>query len=264
MTATVPITTAAARDRRGITVPVWIITLVAVVIVLAAWQLATVIFGINPSLLPSPIRIVAEADWGVVAGAAGATLISTALGFVAGNTLGLVLAIVICGSRTAADIVYPGAIFVRAIPIVALAPFITLALGRGVGATVAVAALIVFFPTLVNTILGLRSVPREALELMHVTNASPLFTYLAVRVPFALPSFASALRISAPNAVLGVMTAEWIIGGDGLGRLIVQAWLRLDIATMWGAVLVSAALAWALFSLLGVLERALLGWAVRT
>ncbi len=85
-----------------------------------------------------------------------------------------------------------------------------------------------------------------------------------VRIPFAMPSFVTALKISAPNAVLGVMTAGWIIGGSGLGRLVVQSWLRLDITTMWGAVLVSALVAWLLFSIVNLIERLLLGWAVRT
>ncbi|WP_395639314.1 ABC transporter permease [Pseudolysinimonas sp.] len=255
--------TAPLRRRAGAP-PAWLATSVVVVIVFAIWQAATALLGVSANVLPDPLRIATTADWALVLGAATTTALSTVAGFVVGNAVGFALAILVCASRTVSDIVYPIAVVIRAIPIVALAPFITLAFGRGPGATIVVAALIVFFPTLVNVILGLRSVPTESLELLRVMNASTVFGYVAVRIPYALPAFASALKISAPNAVLGVMTAEWIIGGTGLGRLVVQSWLGLDLATMWAAVLVSALVASLLFSLVNLAERLLLGWAVRT
>ncbi len=259
-TSTTAIATMRARRR-----PVGPIATASVVIAaLVLWQLGTWVTGASATVLPGPIQILLEANWPTVFSAAVSTTLATLVGFAIGNLVGLLLAVVICVSRTAADIVYPGAIVVRSIPIVALAPFITLVFGRGAGATIVVAALIVFFPTLVNVILGLRSVPREAIELMKVVNASAAFAYLRVRIPFAMPAFVSALKISAPSAVLGVMTAEWIIGGEGLGRLIIQSWLSLQIPTMWGAVVLSAVVAWLLFSAVSLLERMLLGWAVRT
>ncbi|MDH6181068.1 NitT/TauT family transport system permease protein [Microbacteriaceae bacterium SG_E_30_P1] len=250
--------------RRRTSLPAWVMTAIVVGAVLLIWQLAVVLLGVSPNILPTPSQIAVDANWPVVLESAASTILATLAGFAVGNLVGLALAILICASRTFSDIVYPIAVVVRAIPVVALAPFITLAFGRGPGATVVVAALIVFFPTLVNVILGLRSVPREAIELLAVINASTIFGYLAVRIPFAMPAFVSALKISAPNAVLGVMTAEWIIGGSGLGRLVVQSWLSLDITTMWAAVILSAIVASALFSVVSIAERLLLGWAVRT
>lgn len=256
--------TIASTVRRRVSMPAWLATAIVVLIVLAIWQLAVTLLGVSPNVLPAPSLIAVDANWPLVLEAALNTTLATLAGFAVGNAVGLALAVLICASRTFSDIVYPIAVVVRAIPIVALAPFITLAFGRGPGATVVVAALIVFFPTLVNVILGLRSVPAETIELLKVMNASTVFGYVKVRIPFAMPSFVSALKISAPNAVLGVMTAEWIIGGTGLGRLVVQSWLGLDITTMWGAVLVSAVVASVLFSIVSLAERALLGWAVRT
>ncbi len=257
-------TTAQPALRSRLSAPSWVVTTTVVLIVLALWQLAVVVLQVSPNVLPGPAQIAVGADWLLVVQAALNTVLATLAGFAVGNIVGLALAILICASRTFSDIVYPVAVVVRAIPIVALAPFITLAFGRGPGATVVVAALIVFFPTLVNVILGLRSVPVETIELLKVMNASTVFGYVRVRIPFAMPSFVSALKISAPNAVLGVMTAEWIIGGTGLGRLVVQSWLSLDITTMWGAVLFSALVASVLFSVVSLVERLLLGWAVRT
>jgi len=252
------------RRRRRLGARGAITTAAVVIVILLAWQIGTSVTGTSVTVLPSPTAIITQANWGTVLAAAGATILATLSGFVVGNIVGLLLAIAVTSSRTVSDIVYPFAVLVRSIPIVALAPFIILAFGRGAAATTVVAALIVFFPTLVNVILGLRSVPEEAIELMKIVNASPVFQYVRVRIPFAMPAFVSALKISAPNAVLGVMTAEWIIGGTGLGRLIVQSWLSLDVPTMWGAVVLSAVVAWLLFSLVTLVERLLLGWAVRT
>lgn len=254
----------ASTPRRRVSLPPWSATAIVVLIVLVIWQVAVTLLGVSSNVLPTPTEIAVDANWPLVLQAALNTTLATLAGFAVGNAVGLALAVLICASRTFSDIVYPIAVVVRAIPIVALAPFITLAFGRGPGATVVVAALIVFFPTLVNVILGLRSVPTETIELLKVMNASTVFGYVKVRIPFAMPAFVSALKISAPNAVLGVMTAEWIIGGTGLGRLVVQSWLGLDITTMWGAVLLSAVVASVLFSIVSLAERALLGWAVRT
>ncbi|WP_158861697.1 ABC transporter permease [Leifsonia sp. AG29] len=231
---------------------------------LVVWQLGTSLTGTSVTVLPSPATILTQADWPAIGAATMSTIGSVLAGFALGNLVGFALALLVSASRPLADIIYPGAVMVRSIPIVALAPFITLFFGRGVLSAVVVGALIVFFPTLVNTIVGLRSVPQEALELGHVFNAGPVFQYVRVRIPFAMPWFVSALRISAPGAVLGVMTAEWVIGGAGLGRLVVQSWLGLDIPTMWGAVVLSAVVAWALFSVVSLAERLFLGWAVRT
>ncbi|MFT4306721.1 MAG: ABC transporter permease [Microbacterium sp.] len=241
-----------------------LVTALIVLVVLAVWQLGTSLAGTSVTVLPGPVTIVTQADWGAVLVAAGVTVLSTFLGFVVGNALGLALAVIVTASRLLSDLVFPLAVFVRSIPIVALAPFLILAFGRGPAASTVVAALIVFFPTLINVILGLRSVPAEAIELTRVINASTVFQYVHVRIPFAMPSFVSALKISAPGAVLGVMTAEWIIGGSGLGRLVVQSWLTLQVPTMWAGVALSAVVAWLLFSALGLIERLLLGWAVRT
>ena len=87
----------------------------------------------------------------------------------------------------------------------------------------AVAAIIIFFPTMINTVLGLRSVPPEALELMAVANASRLEVLWRVRLPTALPYAFSGLQVGAATCILAAMVAEWVTTGTGLGYLILQA-----------------------------------------
>lgn len=251
------------RARKKIDVRDLRSTLLVLGCVIVVWQLAVVLFGIPNFILPSPLNILLNAEWGHTLKALGQTSVSTAIGFLVGNAVGYVGALLISASPTMSRIIFPGAVVFRSIPVVALAPFITLAVGRGAAATVIVAALIVFFPTLINTLQGLRSVSTESIELMRILNASRVTTYLRVRIPASMPSFFSALRIAAPNAVLGVMTAEWIVGG-GLGNLVITSWLALRMPTMWSAVVASAVLAAVLFSLVSLCERSVVRWAKTT
>lgn len=263
MTVTQTLNIPRPQKRRLVDTRGALITSSALLITLVLWQLAVWIFNIPNFILPSPLLILAEAEWGIVFAAATQTILSVLLGFAVGNLVGFALAVAISASPLLSNIIYPGAIVVRSVPVVALAPFITLAFGRGAMATVVVAAMIVFFPTLINSLQGLKSVSTESMELMKVLNASRLTRYTRLRIPASMPSFFSALRIAAPNAVLGVMTAEWIVGG-GLGHLIITSWLALRMPTMWGAVIASAVIAALLFSLVALAERFVIGWAKTT
>ncbi|MFJ3249919.1 ABC transporter permease [Streptomyces sp. NPDC088770] len=252
--------------RRGWSLPGWrgpVTSAAVLAAALAVWETGVRVTGTPSYALPAPSEIVTAADWGAVLEAVKSTVLAVLGGFAAGNAAGFVLALLISASPVLASVLYPLALTLRAIPVVALAPFITLAFGRGATLTVVVAALIVFFPTLINVLLGLRSVEREALELMHVLNCRPVTVYRRVRLPAAMPSFFDAMRIAAPSAVLGVMTAEWIIGGQGLGKLVITAALSLETATMWAAILASSVVAGLLFSLVTLAERLLLPWAER-
>jgi NitT/TauT family transport system permease protein len=230
--------------------------------VLVIWEIAVRLLGVAEFTLPAPSAIVQKADWGMVLTGTGSTAVAVVLGFAVGNAAGLALAVLIAASRSVASVVYPVTLSLRSIPVIALAPFITLAFGRGLLATVIVAALIVFFPTLVNVVLGLRSVEREALELMRVLNCSPVDVFRRVRLPAAMPAFFAALRIAAPSAVLGVMIAEWVIGRPGLGQVILTQALALETPTMWGAIFASTLLAGVAFGIVALAERLLIPWAV--
>ncbi|ROO87231.1 NitT/TauT family transport system permease protein [Actinocorallia herbida] len=251
----------AARVLRRLREPLVSATVFGLAIL--GWEVGVRVTGTPDYALPAPSLIVSTADWAGVLTAARDTVGSVLMGFAAGNAAGLLLALLISASPLLAAVLYPLALTVRAVPVVALAPFITLVAGRGAAPTVVVAALIVFFPTLVNVLLGLRSVEREALELMHVLNCRARTVYWRVRLPAAMPAFFDSLRIAAPSAVLGVMTAEWLIGGDGLGKLVISTALSQDTATMWGAILASSAVAGLVYAAITLAERRLLPWAVR-
>lgn len=240
-----------------------LVTVALTVGFLALWQGATLVLAIPHFILPSPAAI-AIAGWESRAAIGEATIetaSAVAAGFLVGNLGGLLGAIAIASSPVVARTAMPLALGIRSVPIIALAPFLTLYLGRGPIAITTVTALIVFFPTLVNAVLGLRSVASQSLELFHVLHVGWFTTLRRLRLPAALPSIFAALRISAPSAVLGAMIAEWVVSGGGLGYLILSSSIAAQTALMWSAVAVSTLVAGVAFGAVAVAERHAIPWA---
>lgn len=220
-------------------------TLAALVVLILLWVLVARVGDFNRIILPMPQDVVraAASHPGELLSAGWTTLQGAVGGFAVGNVVGVVLACVIAGSVTASRIVLPLAIGIRVVPIVAIAPLLTLVIGRGLATVITVAAILVFFPTLINGVLGLRSVDPAQLELMRIANASQLQTFFRLRLPVALPRLFAAFQIGAPTAVLGAMLAEWVASGQGLGYLILSAGASFDTDVMWAAVFLATAIA---------------------
>lgn len=232
-------------------------TLIAVAVVLGAWIAVKAIAQPADDVLPSPLQVwdAAVEHSSTLLAATKTTLLGAFGGFALGNLVGILLAMAVAASRTAAGIVLPMALVVRVIPVIALAPFLTLVLGTGTMTIVVISAVIVFFPTLINGVLGFRSVPPEMLELMEISGASPLTVFMRVRLPSALPYLFAAFQIGAAAAILGAMIAEWVTSGEGLGYLILQSGVQFEVPLMWAGVVVAALLALSAFAVTGFLAR---------
>lgn len=230
------------------------------VVVVALWQLLVTWRDIPTYVIPSPWEILSGAEWSAVVSASANSLVAIILGFILGNVAGFLLAVIAASSLIASGIVQPLSLTLRSIPIIAIAPLLTLLFGRGIAVVVVVGALIVFFPTLINMLIGLRSTEREALELMRILDCSGPQVFWLVRLPSSMPYLVASLKIAAPAAVLGVMVAEWIVGGNGLGQLVLRSSMQIEYPTMWAAVIASAALAGLMFAVVAALERVLIPW----
>ncbi|WP_320671369.1 ABC transporter permease [Patulibacter defluvii] len=232
-------------------------SLIAATVVIGAWFLVKAIAQPADDVLPAPLDVLREAgnQSSTLWDATKTTLIGAFGGFVAGNLIGIVGALLVAASATAARVVLPLALVIRVIPVIALAPFLTLALGSGSATVIAISALIVFFPTLVNGVLGFRSVPREMLELMEICGAGGWEVFRRVRIPAALPYLFSAFQVGAAACILGAMIAEWVTSSEGLGYLILQSGVQFDIELMWAGVVLAALLALIAFGLTGWLAR---------
>ncbi|ULO04992.1 ABC transporter permease [Paenibacillus sp. 19GGS1-52] len=207
--------------------------IIAFVIFVGGWELFCRLADIKPYLLPKPSDIVLAASenaanlWVSV----WTTIIESVIGFLLSVVLGVGFAIILASSKLVERSIYPYAIIMQTIPIVAIAPIIVIWFGAGVNAIVIIAFLIGFFPMLSNTLIGLNSTDHNMKNLFYLYNASPFQTMFRLRLPSALPYIVAGLKISCTLAVIGAIVGEYIagIGGGqgGLGYAITVAASRL-------------------------------------
>ena len=143
----------------------------------------------------------------------------------------------------------------NSIPVVAKAPILVLIMGNGIEPKIAIAALVCFFPTLVNSVRGLEAVNPQAIELMRVLSASRSEVFFKLRVYDALPYLFSALRIAASMSVIGAVVGEWIGATQGIGAMIIQATYNFDSPLLYAAITMSACLSGCFFMVIVALER---------
>ena len=181
-------------------------------------------------------------------------------GLVLGSGSAFLLGILMAHSRVIERALYPLAILVKVTPVVAIAPLIVIWFGFGVWPKFIVAGLITFFPMLVNTITGLRSIDPATHDFFRSLGASRWQVLWRLRLPTALPYLFAGLRISIPLALIGAVIAEWIRADSGVGRLIVIAHGDFDTATLFGAIVVLALIGSIFTVALSALENKILFW----
>jgi NitT/TauT family transport system permease protein len=235
---------------------------VAIAVLVIVWDLIIRIFNVPPFVVPTPLSVwhALVKEWPRLLDNAVPTIIESLGGFLLGNVVAIAAAIAFVHSSVLERGLYPVAVAVRTLPIVAIAPIFVLMMGNGYAPKIAIAALITFFPTLVNMVEGLRAADAQALELMHVLSASRTETFRYVRWPSSLPYLFSAMRIASTSSVLGALVAEWIGTNKGLGYLIVLTTYDFRTALLYAAMVVTSAVALAFFFLVSVLEWALVRW----
>jgi NitT/TauT family transport system permease protein len=236
--------------------------LLGLVALLALWEAAVAAFGVPLYVLPAPSEIGRQLarDWPLLARHAQPTIVEAFGGFVAGNGVAVALATAFVHWRAVQRALFPIAIGLRTIPLVAITPLLLVWLGNGYAPKIVIAALISFFPTLVNMTRGLEAMDRQALELMHTISASRWQVFVKVRWPASLPYLFSALKIAATSSVLGAVVAEWIGSDKGLGYLVVASTFEFKVARLWATIAVSSAIALGGFLLVVLAERLLVPW----
>jgi NitT/TauT family transport system permease protein len=234
--------------------------------ILLAWELYTHVFKVPNYLVPAPSvigRTLVE-EWPTIRRNVSRTLIEALGGFVLGNGVAIALAIVFVHSPAMQRIFYPVAVAIRTVPIIAIAPILVLLLGNGYAPKVVIAALISFFPTLVNMVRGLQAVEPTALELMRVLSASRLQSFFKLRLPSSLPFLFSALKIATASCVIGAIVAEWVGADTGLGYLIIVATFEFRTGLLYATTAVGSFLALVFFLAVVVLEKAVVRWKPET
>lgn len=234
----------------------------ALAIILAAWALAVSLFSIPEYIMPSPWHVASTfyRDFGTIMTNLLPTAIESFLGFLVGNIASIALATVFVHQKTVEQALFPIAIIVRSIPIVAVAPILVLLLGNDMTPKVTIAALICFFPTLVNMVRGLESVHPQALELMRLLSASKWEVFFKLRIYNSLPYLFAALKIAASASVIGAIVGEWIGSTSGIGALIIHATYNFDTGLLYAAVTAACIFSLCFTAAITFLERRVVKW----
>ncbi|MBA2298860.1 MAG: ABC transporter permease [Actinobacteria bacterium] len=241
----------------------WVPAVVILVAILVGWQLAIEIFEIKRFLLPKPTAIAArfweerETLW-----AAGWFTFQEALwGFAAGCSAAIAAALLLARFRPLGTALMPYFIAANAVPIIAFAPIAIAWFGIDKGSKVAIAAVLCFFPVLVNTLKGLTSVKPSSIELMHSYAAGELQIFRRVRIPASLPYLFSSLKVASVLAMIGAIVAEYFGGSlTSLGIQIKSAAALFNFETAWAAILVACILGMAFYLAISLVERLATRW----
>ena len=238
--------------------------LIALLIFLAAWEGLVRLLSLPAFILPAPAqvgeRFLRAASDGTLLRHTTATLLEVMTGLASGVLFATLLGYMIAKSRLLENVLQPFLVASQAVPTVAIAPLLVIWFGPGIFSKVLICSLIVFFPVLVNTVVGLRAVPDNLRDLMRSLRASRLQTLRLLELPAALPVLLGGLRIGATLSVIGAVVGELVGADRGLGFLINVGRGQYDTALVFVGVFTLVALALTLYGAVVLLEKRLLCW----
>ena len=226
------------------------------------WQAWVQIRNVPSYIVPAPVDVAKRlaGDIGYFAFHGSVTLGEALAGFGIGLAIALLAAVFMAHSRPLEKSLLPLAILVKVTPVVAVAPLFVIWFGFGIWPKVLIAALITFFPTLVNGVTGFRSVNPEARDFLRSLKASRREIFFMLRLPSAMPYLFSAFRVSVPLSVIGAVVGEWFSADRGLGSVIIVAHSNLDTVTLFAAIFTLAFIGISLTFLVAFIERKVLFW----
>lgn len=255
--------------KRGVLAALWVAwrqpvgaTVVLAVAMIGLWKWAIVFNHWQPYFVPTPSMVgdVIAHRPDEYATDLVTTLKEAALGFLIGNGCGYALALIFLVWRRLSLMMYPIAVGFQAVPVVVFVPLLTLLLGHGLPAIIAVTTLICFFPTLLSVSRGLRTISPSAQDLFHLTAASRWEYVRYLAMPWSLPYLFNGLRTGAPASVLGALVAEWVAGSHGLGIGMVTQSTAENMPLLWADGILSIFLVLGFTALVAMVERAALWW----
>jgi NitT/TauT family transport system permease protein len=231
---------------------------------LVLWELAVGVTGAQPYILPAPSAILAEI-WnrqGRYIIAADFTLRPMLLGFAAAVLIGIAIALLVAYSRRMQQTVYPLLVFLQIVPKIAVAPLFIIWFGFGLFPKVLLVFLLSFFPVVVSAITAFRSVDPDIMDLARTTGAGPWRTFVKVKLPHALPTLFTGIKVAAALSATAAVVAEFVASDRGLGNMLLEANGNLDTTMAFGSIFVLTALGFALYAAVELAERLVIPWHV--
>src|SRR6185312_4561091 len=234
------------------------------VFIFAIWEIGCRSFHVSELLLPAPSRIIGALITGFHNGlftaALQATLLEVLLGFAFAAVAAFLCGMFISQLRIVEVVLYPYIVALQTLPKVAIAPFILIWVGFGIESKIVIAAMVAFFPMLVNTIVGLKSTPPEKIELMRSLSASRTKIFWYIRLPEALPYIFAGLNIGIVMSVLGAIVGEFIGAKAGLGYLLLQMNYNMDVIGMFAVLVVLGLMGIILNGIMQFIRRKVVFW----
>ena len=231
---------------------------------LLVWQGLVLLLNLPSFILPSPLsvgeRFIRAISDGSLARHTGRTLVEVLSGLGIGVLVATFLGYFLSKSSFLERVLQPFLVASQAIPTVAIAPLLVIWFGPGIFSKILICALIVFFPVLVNTVVGMRSVPENLRDLMRSMNASPWQMLALLELPAALPVLLGGLRVGATLSVIGAVVGELVGANRGLGFLINVGRGQFDTSLVFVGVFMLIVMALVLYGLVVLLEKFLLRW----
>jgi NitT/TauT family transport system permease protein len=244
--------------------PEWICVPLTLVLAIGGWEWYVKAYHVSAVILPPPSQIVSALHSGLASGvyvkALLVTLQAIVLGFLLSASVAFILGTLISQIRLLEATIYPYVVALQTLPKIAIAPLILVWVGLGIESKIIIAALVSFFPMLVNTIVGLKSAGADKLELMHALTASRTKTFFLVKLPEALPYIFAGLQIGIVLAVLGAIVGEFVGAKAGLGYLIIQMNYTMDVAGTFAVLVLLGLMGVALNIFITLLRRRVIFW----
>ncbi|WP_078543318.1 ABC transporter permease [Litchfieldia alkalitelluris] len=238
--------------------------IIAFIIFITLWQIIPLIFGIKHYILPKPTDVVTAAikDWHLLWPAVQITIVESVLGFVLSAVVGILISILLASSKILERSIYPYAIILQTIPVVAVAPIIVIWFGAGYNSIVVISFLVGFFPVISNTLMGLNSVDKNMDELFTLYNASRWQKMWKLRIPAAMPFIMAGLKVSCTLTIVGAIVGEYVagIGGGkgGLGYSITVAAIQVKTAYLFACGIAAAILGVGFYLLVSYISHLIL------
>lgn len=236
--------------------------LAAFLCLFALWEGIVRLFRLDPIVLPAPSAVLRElfTSFGAYLPHAWVTLYEALLGFVSGTCIALFAGVLMAHSRILERSLLPIAVLANVTPVAAIAPLLMIWFGFGPLPKVIIAAIITFFPMLVNSITGFRSVDANNYEYMRSLHASKPEIFLKLRLPNSLPYLFSAGRTCITLSVMGAVVGEWSGSEKGLGNLVMLAGNYMQMERMFASIFMLAIMGIVLTSIVRLIEKRVLSW----
>ena len=229
---------------------------------LVLWEAGVRGFGVSSAVMPTATAVFQDM-WanpelfgrGIVR-----TLTETVLGFAIGAAIGFAFGSAFAVSRVFERLLFPLFVLSQAIPVIAFGALVVMWLGNGIWSKVAIATYLTAFPVTVNTCRGMQAVDPQRLALLRSFGAGQWTLFWRLRVPFALPSIAAALKLGISLGLIGAIVGEWFGDTVGLGILLLQAMYNENVPRLWALIVVCGAIGIALYAIFEAIERRWIFW----